>query len=196
MFHDYHANARLLLRDTLLDAACEQVRGRRWEEVALGEVAQRAGIGRTRLYSEFGNREGFTRALAWRETERLLEVISSSLLQSPDRPEVACETAVKSYLSALNKSPLLAELLRVETSELAHIAQPGLAECPGRLASMIQSAWPALNPADTALLAQALTRLAVTFARTPASSPQASARSLGEIFGAFVNHKLAGPPAQ
>ena len=52
----YPVAARELLRSSLLDAACEELRQRRWSDVTMAEVALAAGVSRQTLYKEFGSR--------------------------------------------------------------------------------------------------------------------------------------------
>ena len=65
----YPVAARELLRSSLLDAACEELRQRRWSDVTMAEVALAAGVSRQTLYKEFGSREEFAQALVLREAD-------------------------------------------------------------------------------------------------------------------------------
>lgn len=66
----YSLAARELLRNTLLDAACDELQDRRWANITMADIARSAGVSRQTLYKEFGSRDEFAQALVLREAER------------------------------------------------------------------------------------------------------------------------------
>ena len=80
--------ARELLRTSLLDAAREELRQRRWADVTMADVAATAGVSRQTLYKEFGSREEFAQALVLREADNLLDAVEQAMTtggRSPPR---------------------------------------------------------------------------------------------------------------
>src|ERR1700689_5972481 len=71
----YPIAARDLLRNTLLDAALEELHQRGWAQITMADIAHTAGVSRQTLYKEFGSRDEFAQALAQREAERFLAAV-------------------------------------------------------------------------------------------------------------------------
>ena len=52
----YQEAARELLRQTVFDAARDQLAVQTWSEITMADIATGAGVSRQTLYNEFGNR--------------------------------------------------------------------------------------------------------------------------------------------
>src|ERR1700722_3127505 len=96
----YPLAARELLRDTLLDAAHDEIERRSWAEITMADVARRAGVSRQTLYKEFGSREQFAQALVLREGDRLLRAVEEAVLARLEDPAAALSAAFEVFLSA------------------------------------------------------------------------------------------------
>jgi len=66
----YQEAARELLRQTVFDAAREQLGRQPWSEITMADIATGAGVSRQTLYNEFGNRNEFGFAFVIHEGER------------------------------------------------------------------------------------------------------------------------------
>jgi hypothetical protein len=58
------------------------------------------------------------------------------------------------------------------------------------LAELFLASWPTLRPADAAPVADALTRLAISYAALPAGEPAATASMVADILGPRVDELL------
>ncbi|HTD09634.1 MAG TPA: helix-turn-helix domain-containing protein, partial [Solirubrobacteraceae bacterium] len=85
----YAVAARELLRNTLLDAAREELRSRRWADVTMADVALAAGVSRQTLYKEFGSREEFAQVLVMREADSFLLAVEDAVAAHLDDPTSA-----------------------------------------------------------------------------------------------------------
>ena len=98
----YSLAARQLLRDTLLDAACDELQERRWADITMADIARAAGVSRQTLYKEFGSRDEFSQALVLREAERFLLAVRGAVHANLDNPARAMSAIV---MSAQRRSP-------------------------------------------------------------------------------------------
>ena len=83
----YSVAARELLRDTLLDAARDELRERQWGEITMADIARAAGVSRQTLYKEFGSRDAFAQALVLREADRFLASVETAVRAHIDDPD-------------------------------------------------------------------------------------------------------------
>ena len=85
--HPYAVAARELLRDTLFDAARDELQQRAWAEITMADVAtRRPGSRRQTLYKEFGTRDEFAQAFVMREGERFLDAVEQAVREHLDDP--------------------------------------------------------------------------------------------------------------
>ncbi len=82
----YSLAARELLRNTLLDAARDELESRRWADITMADIAGSAGVSRQTLYKEFGSRDEFAQALVLREAERFLVAVEEAVRAHLDNP--------------------------------------------------------------------------------------------------------------
>ena len=187
----YPVAARELLRSSLLDAACEELRQRRWSDVTMAEVALAAGVSRQTLYKEFGSREEFAQALVLREADSLFEAVERAMRDNHERPAGALEAAFDVYLTAAAENPLVrsvvsgdgaAELLTLLTIH----GKPLLERSSGRLKGLLQAGWPLMRDEDAELLSECLVRLAISYAALPKGPANMSAASVATLLGPYV----------
>src|ERR1700679_2753347 len=89
----YPVAARELLRNTLLDAACQQLQSSRWADVTMADIARAAGVSRQTLYKEFGSRDEFAQVLVMREANRFLVAVEGAITANLDDPARALAAA-------------------------------------------------------------------------------------------------------
>jgi AcrR family transcriptional regulator len=169
----YPVAARELLRNTLLDAARDQLTTRTWDDVTMAEVARAAGVSRQTLYNEFGSRHEFAVALVMREGDRFLGAVEGAILGRLDDPVAALQAAFG--------------LLPLVTTQ----GQPVVERAAERLAAVIATGWPRAAPEDAELLAECLVRLAISYAALPKGSAQQTAAALTRLLGPFIERALA-----
>ncbi len=195
----YPVAARELLRSSLLDAAREELRHRRWADVTMADVALAAGVSRQTLYKEFGSREEFAQALVLREADGLLDAVEQAMRDNHDQPAVALAAAFDVYLTAAAENPLIravvgadgaAELLTLLTTH----GEPLLERSSQRLKTLLHAGWPLMGERDAELLSECLVRLAISYAALPKGPANMSAASVARLLGPYVE-SLGRPSA-
>jgi AcrR family transcriptional regulator len=189
----YPVAARELLRNTLLDAACDQLRARRWTDVTMADVAAAAGVSRQTLYKEFGSREEFAQALAQREADRFLNAVAEAVYGHLDDPAVALSAAFDVFLAAAAENPLVRTIVYGDGELLALFTTQGKPLVEGaadRLTAIMLSGWPHVERRDAALLSECLVRLAISYAALPKGPATMTASSVATLLGPYVERLL------
>lgn len=192
----YSQAARELLRDSLLDAACEELRTRRWADITMADIALAAGVSRQTLYKEFGSRADFAQALVLREADRFLDSVERTLVQHRNDPARALAAAFDLYLGAAGENPLVRAIVSGEgAGELLPLmtthGEPLLERTAGRLRTLLRSGWPLMRDDDAELLSEFLVRLAISYTALPGGPASLSANSIARLLGPYLE-RLAG----
>jgi len=189
----YAVAARELLRSTLFEAARHELARRRWNEVTMAEIAEVAGVSRQTLYKEFGSRDEFARALVLREADRFVGAVEGAMDAHLDDPKAALLAAFGLFLTVAAEDALVRaaiagadEMLPLVTTQ----GQPLVERSTERLRAAIISRWPQVRPRDSALLAECLVRLAISYAALPAGPAGATASSIAELLGPYIDRAL------
>jgi len=180
----------------VLDAVHDLLADRRWAEVTMGEVAERAGVSRQTVYNTFGGRDGLSQAYVIREADRFLVVVEGAVRASEQDPRAALAAAVDVFLSAAETHPLVRTIAASQDGDelLALVTVRGGAVLGGvtaGLARVIAETWPGLPAPETHFLADALVRLAISYAALPSGSPRETADGIAEILGPYIDAMLA-----
>lgn len=191
----YPQAARQLLRETLLAAGRDEVQQRAWSEITMAEIAAAAGVSRQTLYKEFGSRDEFAQALVIHEGERFLDQVDAAVREHLDDPRAAIRAALETFLRTAGEDPLVRILLSDDGTAglLPFVTTQGMPVvqwATARLTATIEQGWPQAPPAKARLLAEALVRLAISYVTAPGESPEATAKSTGELLGPFVDEAL------
>jgi AcrR family transcriptional regulator len=192
----YPVAARELLRNTLLDAACEELDTRPWAEVTMAHIARAAGVSRQTLYKEFGSRDEFAQVLVMREADRFLVAVEGAVNAHLDDPAQALAGAFDVFLQAAAGNPLVRTVVHGDGAEelLALFTTHGTPLVEGaaeRLTDVILSGWPLIARADAELLAECLVRLAISYAALPKGPASMSAASVAKLLGPYVEQLVA-----
>lgn len=195
----YAVAARELLRDTLMDAAREELGRRDWSEVTMAEIALLAGVSRQTLYNEFGSREAFAQAFVLREGDRFLVAVEEAVLARTDDPAGALEAAFDVFLTAAGDDPLVRTavfdsgsdgLLPLVTTQ----GKPLVERAAERLAAVIARGWPQVANADAELLAESVVRLAISYATLPKGPATMTAASVARLLGPYLDRAVRQQP--
>lgn len=194
----YRVAARELLRNTLLDAAREELGRCSWGEVTMADVARAAGLSRQTLYKEFGTREAFARAFVMRESDRFLVAVEAALREHLDDPRAALSAAFHVFLTAAGEHPLVRSIIfdGAENGLLPLVTTQGEAivgRASERLAAILKSCWPVLDGRSAELLADSLVRLAISYATLPAGPAGKTAASVTTLLGPYLESALREP---
>ena len=191
----YPEAARELLRQTLFGAARDQLEQSAWSEITMSDIAAAAGVSRQTLYKEFGNRNEFGLAFVIHEGERFLDDVEAAVKQHLDDPRAAVGAALDLILRTAGEDPLIRILLSDDGTGgmlpfVTTQGMPVVAWATARLAATIEEGWPQASDADVRLLAESLVRLAISYITAPSESPEATAASVADLLGPFIDHAL------
>lgn len=191
----YQQAARELLRQTLFGAARDQMEERPWSEITMSDVAARAGVSRQTLYKEFGNRNEFGLAFVIHEGEHFLDEVEAAVKQHLDDPRAAVTAAFELFLRTAGEDPLIRMLLSDDGTGgmLPFVTTQGMPVVQWatvRLGTVIEEGWPQAAEADVRLLSESLVRLAISHITAPGESPEATAASVADLLGPFIDRAL------
>jgi AcrR family transcriptional regulator len=192
----YPTAARALLHTMLLDAMREEMRQRAWGEISMAEVARAAGVSRQTLYKEFGSRQEFAQAFVLREADRFLGAVEDAIGARLDDPGKALTGALEVFLRAAADDPFVRTITSgVGADELLPLltvqGEPLFVHATERLTAFLGRGWPAAKEADVRQLADAVVRLAVSYAASPAGPPERTAARTARLLEPFVRQALA-----
>ena len=191
----YQEAARALLRQTVFDAARDQLARQTWSEITMADIASGAGVSRQTLYNEFGNRNEFGFAFVIHEAERFMDDVEKAVLEHTDDPRAAVLAALEHFLRTAGEDPLISILLSDDGTGgmLPFVTTQGLPVvqwATARLTSVIVEGWPEAPEADVKLLAEALVRLAISYVTTPGESAEQAATAASQLLGPFIDKAL------
>jgi len=191
----YPQAAKALLRDTLFGAARDELQSRAWSEITMSDVARAAGVSRQTLYKEFGSRDEFAQAFVIHEGERFLDAVDAAVREHLDDPRAAVGAALETFLRSAGEDPLVRILLSDDgTGGMLPLVttqgMPVVQWATARLAVTIQDGWPQAPAEKTALLAESLVRLAISYITAPGDTPEKTAAQAGELLGPFIDRAL------
>lgn len=191
----YQEAARTLLRQTVFDAAREQLGRQPWSEITMADIASGAGVSRQTLYNEFGSRNEFGFAFVIHEAERFMDDVEKAVLEHTDDPRAAVTAALEHFLRTAGEDPLMSILLSDDGTGgmLPFVTTQGLPVvqwATARLTSVIEEGWPEAAPADVKRLAESLVRLAISYVTTPGESAEETARAVADLLGPFIDKAL------
>jgi AcrR family transcriptional regulator len=193
----YAVAARELLRNTLLDAARDELQSRRWTDITMADIARAAGVSRQTLYNEFRSREDFAQVLVMRESDRFLVAVEQAVGEHRDDPSSAISAAFDVFLTAASENALVStivdgdgaeELLALFTTQ----GKPIVERAAEHLTAVLIGAWPLLDRHDAELLSECLVRLAISYAALPKGPASMTAASIAELLGPYVEKLLSG----
>jgi AcrR family transcriptional regulator len=192
----YPVAARELLRNTLLDAACDQLRTRQWAEITMADIAVAAGVSRQTLYREFGSRDEFAQALVLREADRFLEAVEEAVNAHLEDPATAMSAAFDVFLNAASDNPLMRAIVESDGAEellalFTTHGKPLVERTAEHLSAVIIAGWPAIRHEDAALLSECLVRLAISYAALPKGPASMTASSVATLLGPYVERLFA-----
>jgi AcrR family transcriptional regulator len=191
----YPQAAKALLRQTLFDAARDELQRRAWSQITMADVASAAGVSRQTLYKEFGSRDEFAQAFVIHEGERFLDAVDAAVRAHLDDPRAAVGAALEVFLRSAGEDPLVRVLLSDDGTGgmLPFVTTQGMPVvqwATARLTATIEEGWPQAPSQKARLLAEALVRLAISHVTAPGGEPEETAAATGELLGPFIDEAL------
>jgi AcrR family transcriptional regulator len=189
------AATRGLVRDRVLDAVGELLLDRTWAQVTMSDVAERAGVSRQTLYNAFGSRLQLAQAYVGREADRFLAAVDVAVREHADRPRRALAAALEIFLAAAGRHPLVRAITSTEGGEellplVTTRGGPLLERATAHLTDLLVDTWPRLDASQAGPIADALVRLAISYAALPAGEPTATAATIAEILGPSIDQAV------
>jgi len=191
----YTELTRGLLRERILDVVGQLLRDRSWAQVTMAEVAGQTGVSRQTVYNAFGSRSELAGAYVGREADRFLDAVDSAVRTNAADPRQALTAAVRIFLTAAGEHPLVRaitsrdggeELLPLVTTR----GGPLVDHVTEHLTDLLVETWPSVARADAAPFADALVRLAISYAALPAGEPAETAVAIARILGPRIDELL------
>ena len=191
----YQEAARELLRQTVFDAARDQLGRQPWSEITMADIATGAGVSRQTLYNEFGNRNEFGFAFVIHEAERFMDDVEKAVLAHTDEPRAAVLAALEHFLDAAGSDALIRILLSDDGTGgmLPFVTTQGLPVvqwATARLTAVIGEGWPTAPEGDVRILSESLVRLAISYVTTPGESAETAAQAVADLMGPFIDKAL------
>ncbi|WP_165438344.1 TetR/AcrR family transcriptional regulator [Pseudonocardia sediminis] len=175
--------SREVLRSDALDVAEELMVASGPRGLSMRELAERVGVSRQTLYSEFGDRGGVASALVLRCTERFLSRIEAALAAETDL-HAAWVAAVGAALTESAANPLTKALLTGEGAApelFGADSGPIVAAATDRSVAYLRRAFPDLDPSAVDLAAETATRLTVSHIVLPRHPPEQVAEQVATV---------------
>lgn len=181
-------------RTRILDAALALIGRQGVARTSLEDVAAGAGVSRQTVYRHAGSRDGLLTLLVLREEARLLARLRD-VVEGQQELRAALEAAIGVALRFAQDHPLFGRLARTEPAALLPIVLDGrgpvLTAAREVVVDLLTRWTPHLQPGQRALVAEACTRLIVSYAISPATTDLVQlSRGLARLIGDGV----AAPP--
>jgi hypothetical protein len=129
------------------------------------------------------------------EGERFLDDVEAAVLEHVDDARAAVGAALELFLRTAGEDPLIRILLSDDGTGgmLPFVTTQGVPVVQWatvRLGAVVEQGWPQASKADVELLSESLVRLAISYITTPSESPEATAASVAQLLGPFIDHAL------
>jgi AcrR family transcriptional regulator len=168
---------------------------RPWGQVTMAAVASRAGVSRQTLYNTFGSRQELAQVYVEREADRFLAGVDAAVRTHAAEPRQALEAALAIFLRAAGEHPLVRAIASSDGSEellplVTTRGGPLIDHVTEHLTGLLTETWPRLHRRDAAPIADALVRLAISYAALPAGDPGLTAATVARLLAPSVDQLL------
>ncbi len=196
----YRAAARVLLRDTMLDAVGRLLSDRPWAQITMSDVARAAGVSRQTLYKELGTRDEFAQQFVIREGTRFMNEVEQAVLARLHDVHGAIEAGLEVFLTMASEDPLLRMLLEDDGTGgmlplLTTQSRPVFEWAFERLSQAMHAGWPDIDSDAAEVLADTFVRLALSYVTMPRSTPRESAQMAAGLLAPTMERAVGGAGA-
>lgn len=192
----YQEATRVLLRDSVLDAVRDLLTERDWSRISLTDVAKHAGVSRQTLYNEFGSRAGLAQGYAIRLVDRLVDHVDGAIEANVGDVDAGLRDAFGAFFLDSAADPLIRSLLTGEAKpDLLRLitldSAPIIDWATTRLTETFRLSWVAAPAAESAILARAVVRLAMSYVSVPPEPEHDVPAELAMLLAPYVAVVLA-----
>lgn len=184
----YTDSVRTSLRDRLLDAAYGLVADAGWTGLRMAHVAERAGVSRQTVYTEFGSKDALGQALVMREVDRFLDGIREVLDEHGADLHAGVRAGIEFTLRTAADNELLKAVLTSQRGGdgelIAHLttrSEPLLDTATAMLGAYAAQAWPEVDDFSRELAVECVVRLTVSNIVQPVAPPEQTAQRIARI---------------
>jgi AcrR family transcriptional regulator len=185
----YTDAAKALLRERIIAAVDQFVRTQGWSATTMTQIAEGAGISRQTVYHEFGSRQELLQSYLAGEIDSILRQVELAVQQHADSPRDALRDAFSLFLRLASEEPAIQ--LVVADSDAPELNQMltvlGRIIGTERIGVLITRTWPGTEPAEAALLAESIVRLAISHALLPGPGPADVPDQVTQLLGPFMD---------
>jgi AcrR family transcriptional regulator len=181
------------LREALLEAATDLLATHGYAGLRMVDVASVAGVSRQTVYNEFGNKTALVQAVALRTTAEFLEGIRARFESAPDLL-TGIHRAVVYTIEHGRENRLVASALGTQAGEdllplITTRGEPVLSAAMELAAAHYREFLPALDEPTAELLAETVTRLALSHLLLPThSATEAADMVCAALVPAITHH--------
>jgi AcrR family transcriptional regulator len=171
--------------DAALDAAATKVINRGWQGLRMRAIAEEIGVSRQTLYNAFSDKHGIARALVQRHADRFLAGVEQAI-GAHSGLHAQWAAAVLFTLDAAAEDPLLKTVLAAEGSEeflplVTTGGAPIIVAARARLGAAFLATHPELDPAELDIVAETVTRLALSHIVLPLHPAESVAEQVADL---------------
>jgi hypothetical protein len=130
-----------------------------------------------------------------READRFLGAVDAAVREHAAAPRAALEAALAIFLSAAGEHPLVRAITSTDGGEellplVTTRGGPLLERVTDHLTDLLLETWPQLRRGDAAPVADALVRLAISYAALPLGDPGDTGSTIARILGPRIDELL------
>jgi AcrR family transcriptional regulator len=185
----YTDAAKTLLRERIISAVDQFVRTRGWSATTMTQIAEAAGVSRQTVYHEFGSRQALLQTYLAGEIDNILRQVEQAVQQHTDSPRDALRDAFSLFLRLAAEEPAIQLVVADSDSPELNQMLTVLGRIIGteRIGALLTQTWPGTVPAQAALLAESIVRLAISHALLPGADPAAVPDQITQLLGPFMD---------
>ncbi|NUP48711.1 MAG: TetR/AcrR family transcriptional regulator [Catenulispora sp.] len=184
----YTDSVRSSLRERVLDAAYGLVADAGWAGLRMAHVAERAGVSRQTVYTEFGSKDALGQSLVMREVDRFLDGIREVLDRYGEDLRGGVTAGIEFTLRTAADNDLLKAVLTSQRGGdgelIAHLttrSEPLLDTATAMLGAYAAQAWPEVDEYSRELAVECVVRLTVSNIVQPVAPPEQTAQRIARI---------------
>lgn len=191
----YADAVKALLRERIISATDQLIRAQGWSATRMAQIAAAAGVSRQTVYHEFGSRQELLQTYLTGVIDNILQRVEQAVRRHIDCPREALHDAFALFLRLASEEPAIQLVVAGRDAAELNQALTVLGRIIGteRIGTLITRTWPGTAPAEAALLAESIVRLAISHALLPGSQPAGLPDQITHLLGPFMDLAIRTP---